>query len=138
MMKRILLLLLLLVAGTSVYAQNSVNEKGYFQKYSTASGAYHSEDGVLYLTHDTNFTNVFNRVETLVKYPQTNSTSTYTVIDGTYAIAKGAFQGNKFIQVIRIPSTVNFIGDNAFEGCDNLKSIEVYESSISIEEEKWD
>ena len=30
---------------------------------------------------------------------------------------------------IRIPSTVCYIGDNAFDGCDQLTSIEIYEST---------
>jgi len=42
---------------------------------------------------------------------------------GTYKIFKNAFLGNSFITSVTIPDTVTSIGENAFEGCVNLKKV---------------
>ena len=125
-MKKLLVLLFLMAIGTSVYSQSTVTDKGYTQL--GLDYWYESLDGVLFVMRQANYEET-PRPYTLVKVPQTKNITNYTVPDGVETIAKGAFQGNKYIQTIRIPTSVYYIGDNAFADCENLKSIEVYPSS---------
>lgn len=130
-MKKFLVFLFLIAIGTSVYAQKKINDRGY--TYTEDSDDYFkSIDGVLYLISRVNASNP-PYTHTLVKYPQNKKDITYTVPNNVRTIAKGAFQGNKYIDTIRIPSSVIYIGDNAFADCENLKTIEVYTSSSSIQ-----
>jgi len=65
-----------------------------------------------------------NEVSGKFAIPQTvtNKSKTYTVI----AIGESSFENNKNLTDVIIPSSVTSIGDNAFKGCSNLKSITVY------------
>lgn len=129
-MKKLFVLFLFIVLGTTVYAQRSVTDKGYISNY-TSSYKFYCEEGVLFTKHpDVGAYSGDGR--TLVKYPQSKQSTSYTIPDWVRVIAKGAFQGNKYIKTIRIPSTVEYIGDNAFEGCDQLTSIEIYQSTNSV------
>lgn len=128
-MKKLLVLLFLIAIGNSVYGQYRITDKGYTQ---LGDGAYYkhwyeSIDGVLFVMYQ--WAEETPKPYVLVKVPQTKNITNYTVPDGVETIAKGAFQGNKYIQTIRIPTSVYYIGDNAFADCENLKSIEVYPSS---------
>ena len=116
---RNLLLAVLLVMSMGVYAQGSVTDKGYIHPYEV-----YSEDGVLFTKQ--------NSQVVLVKFPQNKNLVSYTVPDGVKIIAKGAFQGNKFIYDLKIPASVEFIGEDAFNDCVNLRSIEVYDSSSGV------
>lgn len=136
-MKKTFLLLLLLVASVSVYAQSDdlVTTKGYVRGNYSQYHYFKSYEGVLYEVRDgyatENSTTLTPLPEVLVKFPQNKNVTSYTVLDKTQIIAKGAFQGNQYIQTIRIPSTVSHIGDDAFADCENLRIIEVYSSSSS-------
>lgn len=120
-MKKLFSLLFLMFMGTIAYAQTGV--EGYLSASAT-NPKFYTDDGVLFIKATGS-----QIYETLVKYPQTKSSTTYTVPDKTEIIARGAFKDNKYLRTIRIPSSVCRIGDNAFDGCENLSSIEVYESS---------
>lgn len=128
-MKKLFVLFLFIVLGTTVYAQKSVTDNGYILNYSSSYNFY-CEEGVLFTKHPGGA--YAYDVCTLVKYPQSKQSTSYTIPDWVRVIAKGAFQGNKYIKTIRIPSTVDYIGDNAFEGCDQLTSIEIYQSTNSV------
>lgn len=127
-MKKFLILLFLMAIGTSAFAQVLNNPDGYITRYTagTNAGSFYTNDGVFFVKY------YYNSKSVLVKFPQYKNTTTYTVPDDVYIIAKGAFEGNKYIQTIRIPSTLTSIGDNAFDGCENLKNIEVYDASSAI------
>ena len=127
-MKKLFVLFLFIVLGTTVYAQKSVNDKGYIWNYYSSCNFY-CEEGVLFTKDDDDYSHQCNA---LVKYPQSKQSTSYTIPGWVGVIAKGAFQGNKYIKTIRIPSTVDYIGDNAFEGCDQLTSIEIYQSTNSV------
>lgn len=134
-MKRIFLLLLLLAASVGAFAQseNDITDKGYISRNGSGfSNHYESIEGVLFVIYQY-YDNSTPSPYILVKFPQDKNVTTYTVPDKTSIIAKGAFQGNKYIQTIKIPSSVYYIGDNAFDDCENLKSIEVYSSNSSIQ-----
>ena len=47
---------------------------------------------------------------------------TFTVTE----IGEGTFENNKYLTEVSIPSSITSIGDKAFKGCSNLKSITVY------------
>ena len=123
-MKKLIVLLLFIVLGTSLYAQTPITAKGYIEAYSIIC-----EEGVLFGAYRTSAPYGEN---ILIKYPQSKQSTSYTIPDWVTTIAKGAFQGNKNIKTIRIPSSVNYIGDNAFDGCDQLTSIEKYQSTSSV------
>ena len=132
-MKKIIFLSIFIFTGAIAFAQSEASDKGYLHKISANKGLFHCEDGVLFLTYDGSYKyGSYQRGETLVKFPQNKQTSSYTIPDGVTNIAKGAFQGNKSIRTIRIPSSVYYIGENAFADCDQLQSIEMYESTNSV------
>lgn len=47
-------------------------------------------------------------------------------------ISKGAFSGNKNIETVLIPDSVEYIGESAFEGCTNLKTVIMGNNVVSI------
>ena len=68
------------------------------------------------ITDDTNVTGEFAIPESV-----TNNGTTYTVTE----IAVGTFENNTNLTDVTIPSTIKSIGDKAFAGCSNLKTITV-------------
>ena len=133
-MNKFFLFLVLSAASVGAFAQSEsdITDKGYISRNGDGfSNHYESIEGVLFLMYQY-FNDTQQSPYILVKFPQDKNVTTYTVPDKTSIIAKGAFQGNKYIQRIRIPSSVYYIGDNAFEDCASLQSIEVYNSSSSI------
>lgn len=131
MKKTILTLLLTIVWALGASAQYTVTNNGTGEGYMgiTFQGYYHSEDGVLFATFDDRYSSGSPRCETLVKFPQSKEMKSYTVPDGVYCIARGAFQGNQYLEEIRLPSTVYYVGDDAFRDCANLKRIVTYEAT---------
>ena len=69
-----------------------------------------SYDGVLYSADGTK----------LICYPLAKQEETYTVREGTEVIGSDAFYGNKKVRYIILPDGLNEIGENAFNGCENL------------------
>lgn len=133
-MKKFLILMFLMAIGTSVYGQELESSSYSFSGYVRADegdGQYYTEDGVLYLKTSPSSTGT-SQYTYLVKYPASKQNTSFTIPTGTTRICRGAFQGNKYIQTIRIPSTVRRIGDNTFDGCESLKTIEVYQASSAI------
>lgn len=133
-MKRILMTsVLAILAMASTWAQQASTNNGTGEGYlgRTFRGFYHTEDGVLFLTFNDFYNGGAERCETLVKFPQSKNITTYTVPDGVYCIARGAFQGNKYLQKVRIPTSVYYVGEDAFRDCENLTSIETYETSTT-------
>ena len=124
-MKKFICLSLFILLGATVYAQNGVSDKGYIYRYSSSYN-YYCEEGVLFVKNDG-----ISSGNSLVKYPQSKQTTSYTIPNWVKTIAKGAFKGNKYIKTIRIPSSVYYIGENAFDDCEQLTSIEIYEATSS-------
>ena len=54
------------------------------------------------------------------------------ILPETQEISSNAFKNNKYIEEIIIPYNVNSVGDNAFEGCANLKRL-VENTSLSFQ-----
>lgn len=128
-MNRILLLLLCNFLMAAAYGQTLVNDRGYLDNHANSNYPLYCEDGVLFMKGERSD---YYPSSLLIKYPQSKDNSSYTVPDWVSCIAKGAFQGNKYIERIRIPSSVHYIGENAFADCTSLKSIEVYESTSGV------
>jgi len=53
-----------------------------------------------------------------------------TIKDGIESISDSAFYGCKKLINVSIPKSVKFIGEKAFQCCDNLKSVNLENSSI--------
>lgn len=123
-MKKIILLCIFIVVGIASYAQNGINDRLYIFKYTNC--AFYCEDGVLFTKNRSDYT---KSGSILIKYPQSKTSISYTIPDWVVTIAKGAFKGNDFIETINIPSSVEYIGDEAFDDCKSLKSIQMYEST---------
>ena len=57
----------------------------------------------------------------------------YSILEGVLRINNNAFKNNNSIQKITIPSTVEFIGVSAFEGCKNLTEVVFSENNVLSE-----
>ena len=129
-MKHIIFALFFTLLGANAYAQSQITDKGFLSRGSSVSDyKVYCEDGVLYFKVDYN-----SSYNTLVKYPQNKNGSSFTIPDWVRTIERGAFQGNKYLETIRIPSAIVYIGENAFADCSSLKSIEVYEATAGVRE----
>ncbi len=68
---------------------------------------------------------LFNKDETrIILYPAAKTDASYTIPGGVTTICDYAFAGSRPGSVT-IPSSLNEIGECAFEGCKNLKSIDI-------------
>lgn len=97
---------------------------------------YSSQDGVL-----------FNKVKTeLLKYPQGNERTSYTVPDGVISIADcsemnydySPFALCKNLEIVNIPDSVERIGNHAFFDCNALFEVNIGSGLKSIGEETFD
>ena len=127
-MKKILLIILLSFAGHEMaMAQLETQEAyptGYVTGFYSIRSPFQDIDGVLYSVYKYGGGNhTYDDCWTLVKYPSNKTASTYIVDSRCQRIAKGAFEGARFLKTIIIPSSVSYIGDNAFEGCTSLENI---------------
>ncbi len=59
----------------------------------------------------------------LTTYPAAKEDAEYTVIDGTVRVEFGAAFGNKLLEKITLPSTLKYIGNYAFYGCEKLNTV---------------
>lgn len=111
-MKKILMLCLtfIMVATTATAQDNLETNSTYTTGYIKAGKPYNFQtiDGVL-------FACIGNDPYTLVRYPAADERTSYVIPNYVTRIARGAFQGCKNLQELTIPSTVIYIGDNAFD-----------------------
>ena len=59
----------------------------------------------------------------LTIYPVAKRDLEYVVADGTTLIQMGAADGNKYIEKVIFPSSLEMIGNLAFDGCENLETV---------------
>lgn len=62
-------------------------------------------------------------------YPQARDQKEYSIPDGTEKIGREAFAGQKYLEKIRMPSSVQRIGMGAFYKCEKLREV-VFSDSI--------
>lgn len=100
---------------------NRIEERGFQDCSSlekiTVNGnnkKYYSVDGVL-----------FDKNNTLLRYPAAKSDENYTVPQGTVCIGVSAFEGVKYLKQIEFPSSLDKIGNRAFSGCASLTSVTI-------------
>ena len=86
--------------------------------------AYASVDGVLF---DKDFS-------TVLRYPAGKPDTCFDVPEGIVEIGCGAFEGNKSIRSVHVPSTVKLIADDAFCGCRALETVAFEEGLAGIAE----
>ena len=75
---------------------------------------YKDEDGVLFSKDGT----------VLIKFPAKHST-TYTVPEGVKEIQFFAFDHNTIIKEVTLPNTLEYIGNQAFDGCQILNTVRI-------------
>lgn len=73
------------------------------------------DKGVLYVKSDKGYI--------LTTYPAAKEDPEYAVIEGTVRIEFGAALGNKYLEKVILPSTLKYIGNYAFQGCEKLKTV---------------
>jgi len=86
------------------------------------SYANYNNDGVLYDLS----------INTLITYPQGNTSTSFTIPSSVTRISNDAFNGCSGLSSITIPSSVTSIGNNAFAYCSGLSSITIPTSVTSI------
>ncbi|QVJ81642.1 Leucine rich repeat-containing protein [Prevotella sp. khp1] len=122
MQKKVLFLLLALMMGAAVQAQEieKVDKfpSGYINGVYMGEAKYKTIDGVLYAV---GYEGTKDWI--LVRYPAGSRNDTYTVHPYCRRIARGAFEGAAYLREIYLPETVSYIGDNAFAGCTSLTGI---------------
>lgn len=126
-MNRIILILLTLLSAFSIYAQTNLENGDKFPTgYTKATNPYSfgSKDGVLYVF-------LSNNPYILVKYPSKDTRESFTIPNTVTRIARGAFKGCINLREIIIPSSVIYIGDNAFDDTE-LESLRVSGNDLGL------
>ena len=59
----------------------------------------------------------------LTTYPMAKEDAEYNVLEGTFRVEFGAALGNKFLEKVTLPSTLKYIGNYAFDGCEKLSTV---------------
>ena len=59
----------------------------------------------------------------LTTYPMAKEDAEYSVLEGTVRVEFGAALGNKFLEKVTLPSTLKYIGNYAFDGCEKLNTV---------------
>ena len=91
-------------------------------KVSADNPVYRDIDGVL-----------FDRSgETLILYPAGREDEAYAVPEGTREIRRDAFGFTNKLKELRLPETLQRVGDYAFAGCEDLQAIRIPERTVSI------
>ncbi|MGM9978879.1 MAG: leucine-rich repeat protein [Clostridium sp.] len=83
---------------------------------------YSSDNGVLYNKDKSK----------LIKYPASKSGETYNILTSTKTIENNAFCDCDGLTSVTIPDNVEYIGDYAFQSCDNLKKLVLGKSVKTI------
>jgi hypothetical protein len=126
-MKKLLLLVLAVFTCHHTFAQlekTSDYPTGYVTGFYSTIAPFKDIDGVLYSVYKYDPSGrVIDDYWTLVKYPASRTAETFTVDPRCQRIAKGAFEGARFLKTIIIPNSVSYIGEDAFNGCSSLENI---------------
>jgi hypothetical protein len=85
----------------------------------TANQNYLSQEGVFYNKNKS----------ILIKYPPLKEKTVFLIPNGVEHILADAFLNVKNLSSISLPKTLVDIADNAFAGCDNLKTVEIKKES---------
>lgn len=108
---------------------------GYVTGFYSVRSPFQDIDGVLYSIYKYGGNDhVVDDCWTLVKYPASRTADTYTVDSRCQRIAKGAFEGARFLKTIIIPASVSYIGENAFDGCTSLENIFYGNAANAVQE----
>ncbi len=76
---------------------------------------------------------LFNKNKTtLIKYPEKNTQTVYTIPDGVVSVSASAFQYSLNLKSVIIPNSVTSIGNSAFEYCSSLTSVTIPNSVTNI------
>ncbi len=130
-MKKITTLLMALTMCATIHAQEIEKldkfPSGYINGVFMGEAKFKTIDGVLYAVGYEG-----TRDWILVRYPAGSRNESYAIHPYCRRIARGAFQGAAYLKEIYIPSTVSYIGDDAFAGCTSLQGIYFDDSSPTV------
>lgn len=110
-MKKFFLYLAMFLCCAIGYAQDNIEKTdSYPTGYIKAAYPYYYDtiDGVLYVFSGSS-------PHILVRFPVDDSRQTYTIPKYVTRIARGAFRGCKNLKELIIPTTVMYIGEDAFD-----------------------
>ncbi|MFG6427982.1 hypothetical protein EEL33_10575 [Muribaculaceae bacterium Isolate-037 (Harlan)] len=113
-MKRSILLFIISIFACAVYAQANIEmTSNYPTGYIKSDQPYYlgSSDGVLFIYSG-------SQPLVLVKYPSCATREEYTIPESVTRISRSAFQGCKGLKTLIIPTSVVYIGDNAFDNAE--------------------
>ena len=68
----------------------------------------------------------------LIHYPQQKKDKTYVIPDGYTEIKGYAFYNNEYLDYVKLNDDITTIGDNAFEGVTNVRTITLPQSLTLI------
>lgn len=71
--------------------------------------------------------------ETLIKYPQGKTETSYSVPDGATALSSYAFEGAYNLKEIILPASLSSLGSFSFRDCESLESIVIPDSVTTLE-----
>ena len=80
---------------------------------------YTAKDGVIYSIDET----------TLIAYPAGNDQPSFTIPEGVTIVHDAAFFHAEKLNTVEFPSTLQFVGAGAFDGCSTLKSVTLPEGT---------
>ena len=100
------------------------------EKVTTADlGNVRIEDGVLYSKVSTGYI--------LECYPQGKTETSLKVLNGTIRIEYCAAYKNLSLETVELPESLRYIGDHAFDACENLKSVKFNSYYAPVLEGTW-
>ena len=99
-------------ASVSLVQPTALSEVEKLTTINVAEGneTYNSVDGVLYN----------KKVGALVTYPSSKLENDYAIVEGTSMIMDEAFKGSRYLITIRMPHSVQKIGNEVFEDCNPI------------------
>lgn len=75
----------------------------------------------------------------LLRFPEDvgNHLREYTVPDGTAVVCDNAFEGCEGLRTVRLPSSLKVIGNLAFDSCERLERIDLPDGLLAIGKNVW-
>ena len=101
--------------GTETFKAFYVTDENGNKLYDFENENIMLKDGVLYIVTPKGYV--------LSVYPSAKADKEFTVADDTVRIEYTGAMGNKFLEKVILPESLRYIGNFAFYGCDNLKTV---------------
>jgi hypothetical protein len=106
-----------------------INSAVFYQMHSLNEFVVEDNNEYLYTVDGV----LYTESHALLAYPVAKTGADYEVLDGTVTIAPGAFWGQKHIENITLPNGLKYIGYNAFNSVEKIKTIDLPSTVILID-----